>query len=336
MFSTRKVKEKEGNYELRLIIEPIEDDFCRFKDNFKIFVRSDVELLNFILKYITDQDGKKIRPILLLLSSGLCGDINEINIKSAAIVEILHTASLIHDDIIDHADERRGLPTINNLWKNQLSVLVGDYLFSRVFRKAAELDNLEIMKILSIISIRMTTGEILQIESSEKFIIDEEKYFRIISDKTASLFSACCEISAVIARIGTARRNALKQFGEYLGIAFQVKDDLFEYNGEKKKTGKPKGVDIKNNSITLPLIYSLNNCDKKERQNIISSLKKGVGKEEIKNIISFVKRCGGIEYANEKALYYAELAKSNLSLFDDSPYKKSLLKFVDFAVNREK
>ncbi len=336
MPSTRDVKKREDSYDLKSIIAPIESDFRRFKNDFKVVIKSDIKLLNIILKYISNQDGKKIRPILLLLSSGLCGNISDKDIKSAIIVEILHTASLIHDDIVDNSDERRGAPTVKNLWKNQLSVLVGDYLFSNVFENALEMDNMEILRILSIITKRMSSGEILQIESRREFIVNEKKYFRILSDKTAALFSACCEISAVIARVDNKKRNALKKFGECLGIAFQVKDDLFEYDGEKMTIGKPKGVDIKNNSITLPLIYSLNNCDKKEKQSIINILKKGAKKADIKKIISFAEKLGGIEYANEKALQYANLAKSNLSLFEDSHYKESLLKFVDFAIHRKK
>jgi len=336
MPSTRDVKKREDSYDLKLIIAPIERDFRRFKNDFKVVINSDIKLLNIILKYISNQDGKKIRPILLLLSSGLCGNISDKNIKSAVIVEILHTASLIHDDIVDNSDERRGAPTVNLNCQLFRHVSKMHYLFSKVFENALEMDNMEILKILSIITKRMSSGEILQIESRREFIIDEKKYFRIISDKTAALFSACCEISAVVARVGNKKRNALKKFGECLGIAFQVKDDLFEYDGEKMTIGKPKGVDIKNNSITLPLIYSLNNCDKKERQGIINILKKGAKKEDIQKIISFVEKLGGIEYANEKARQYANLAKSNLSLFEDSHYKESLLKFVDFAIYRKK
>ena len=283
MLNVRTVKKRENYYNLESIIEPIERDFLRFKDIYKIFLNTDVKLLNIILRYITNQDGKKIRPILLLLSGGLCGGINELNIKAAVTVEILHTASLIHDDVVDNAGERRGVPTVNNLWKNQLSVLVGDYLFSSVLKNAVEMDNSEILKILSEITLRMPKGEILQIESSREFVVDEEKYFNIISNKTAGLFSACCEISAVIGNVNLNKRIALKKFGEYLGIAFQIKDDLFEFNGERKIIGKPKGVDIKNNSITLPLIYSLNNCDKKDRGNIIGLLRKGAKKNDIKS-----------------------------------------------------
>jgi len=179
-------------------------------------------------------------------------------------------------------------------------------------------------------------GEHGKIMHIARLVVDEEKYFNIISNKTAGLFSACCEISAVIANIDLNKRIALKKFGEYLGIAFQIKDDLFEFNGERKVIGKPKGVDIKNNSITLPLIYSLNNCDKKDRENIIGLLRKGAKKNDIKKIISFAEKLGGIKYANKKALRYANLAKNNLNLFNDSVYKESLLKFVDFVIYREK
>ena len=336
MLNVRSMKKKENYSDLESIIEPIEKDFLCFKDSYKVFLNTDIKLLNKILKYITNQDGKKIRPMLLLLSSGLCGNINDLNIKAAVTVEILHTASLIHDDVVDSAEERRGVPTVNSLWKNQLSVLVGDYLFSNVLKNATEMDNFEILKILSEITLRMTKGEIMQIESSREFVTDEEKYFKIISDKTAALFSACCEISAVLANVDVIKRIALKKFGEYLGIAFQIKDDLFEFNGERKIIGKPKGVDIKNNSITLPLIYSLNNCDKKDRKNIIDILRKGAKKDDIKKIVSFAEKFGGIEYANKKALRFANLAKNNLNLFNDSIYKKSLLKFVDFTIYREK
>lgn len=336
MLQVRTLKKIEDNYDLDSIVEPIRDDFNRFKENYKLFLQTDIGLLNKILKYIKNQDGKRIRPILLLLSGGLCGKINDNHIKSAVIIEILHTASLIHDDIVDNANERRGVPTINHLWNNQLSVLVGDFLLSVVLKNVNEMNDYEILKILSNITNRMAKGEILQIESNSRFLVNEEKYLRIIADKTAGLFSACCEISAVISKVNLKKRNAMKRFGEYLGIAFQIKDDLFEFSGKRKKIGKPKGVDIKNNSITLPLIYSLNMCSRKERKKIIEILQNGVEKKDIKEIISFTEKSGGVAYANGKARQYAELAKSNLKIFTDSSYKESLLKFVDFAINREK
>lgn len=336
MLQVRTLKKIENNYNLEEIVEPIKGDFQRFKENYKSFLQTDIKLLNIILKYIKSQDGKRIRPILLLLSGGLCGKINNNHIKSAVIIEILHTASLIHDDIVDNADERRGVPTINSIWNNQLSVLVGDFLLSIVLKNAIEMNNYEILKIISNISNRMAKGEILQIESIRKFFTNEEKYLRIIADKTGSLFSACCEISAIISDVDFKKRNAMKIFGEYLGIAFQIKDDLFEFSGKRKKIGKPKGVDIKNNSITLPLIYSLNICDNKERKKITEKLRNEVGKKDIKEIISFTEKSGGVAYANEKAQQYAELAKDNLKIFEDSSYKESLLKFVDFAINRER
>ncbi len=336
MLQVRLLKKMGNDYNLDSLIEPIKDDFHRFKENYKLFLQTDIELLNIILKYIKNQDGKRIRPILLLLSGGLCGKINDNHIKSAVIIEILHTASLIHDDIVDNANERRGVPTINSIWNNQLSVLVGDFLLSIVLKNVTEMNNYEILKILSNITNRMAKGEILQIESSRKFYVDEGKYLRIIADKTGALFSACCEISAVISDIELEKRNAMKRFGEYLGIAFQIKDDLFEFSGKRKKIGKPKGVDIKNNSITLPLIYSLNICDKKERKKIIEILQNDVEKKDIKEIISFTEKSGGVAYANGKAQQYADLAKNNLKIFMDSSYKESLLKFVDFAINRER
>ncbi len=321
---------------LNNIVIPIKNEFNQFKKAYTEFLNTDVALLDVILKYVKNQDGKKIRPILLLLSGGLCGSIKEFHIKAAVSVEVIHAASLVHDDIIDKASERRGVPTVNHLWDNRLSVLVGDYLLSRSLDNAVEMNNLEILKIMSNVAICMSQGEILQIESSRDFVLDEDKYLKIVTFKTAALFSACSEISALLSQADERKRIGLRKFGESLGIAFQIKDDLFEFNGKKKLTGKPKGVDIENNSITLPLLYSLNNTVKEEREHILQLIKKGADKNDVKEIVSFVKKSGGIDYANERALKYAAAAKEYLSCFDDSEYKNALLKFVDFTVNREK
>lgn len=327
---------KNRKYNLDASILPIRKEFNRFKAKYKRFLNADIALLDVILKYVKNQDSKKIRPILLLLSGGLCGSITNEHIKAAISIEVMHAASLVHDDIIDKASERRGVPTVNHLWDNKLSVLVGDYLLSRSLDNTVKMNSIEILKIISNVATKMSQGEILQIEAGRDLVIEEHNYLKIIQSKTSALFSACCEIGGVLNNVDDKKRSTLKKFGESLGIGFQIRDDLFEYNGKKKLIGKPKGVDIENGSITLPLLYALNNSRQKERQRIMRILKKGAENEEVKEIISFVKKSGGIEYADERALSYAAKAKKHLNIFDDSEYKEALLNFIDFTVTREK
>ncbi|MBU2492995.1 MAG: polyprenyl synthetase family protein [Bacteroidetes bacterium] len=303
---------------------------------FKNSLKSKVGIVDLVTKYILKQKGKKIRPLLVLLSAKVAGGITDRSFRGATLVELLHTATLVHDDVVDNAEKRRGLPSINAVWKNKIAVLMGDYLLSRGLTIAVEGKDFDFLGIITNTVKRMSEGELLQINKTRKLDIDEETYFRIISDKTASLLSTCCEIGGGSATDNEIYRNALKNYGEYLGIAFQIKDDILDYVGTSSLIGKPLGADIQEKKITLPLIYSLRNADKKESASIIKIIKKGSKKEGLKEVLKFVNKYNGIEYAYKSAEEYSNKAKNEIQIFPDSDSKTSLLNLVDFVTNREK
>lgn len=316
------------------IIHPIEKELDLFNDKFKSSLKSKVALVDLVAKYILKQKGKKIRPVLVLLSAGLNGEISDRAYRGAVLVEMLHTATLVHDDVVDASETRRGLPSINAVWKNKIAVLIGDYLLSRGLMLAVDGNDFDFLRVVADTVKRMSEGELLQISKTRKLDIDEKTYFKIISDKTASLISTCCEIGA---RSSTGDENkiiALRNFGESLGIAFQIRDDILDYTGKTKIIGKPLGGDIKEKKITLPLIYSLKNVEKKEAERIIKLIKSERKKGRISEVIDFVLHNGGIEYAESQAFKYINLAKDNLQHFPDSQYKVLLTNLVDFVVNR--
>lgn len=315
---------------------PIKNDLSKFSDLFKESLKSKVGIVDLVTKYILKQKGKKIRPLLVLLSAKVAGDIADRSYRGAILVELLHTATLVHDDVVDNAEKRRGLPSINAVWKNKVAVLMGDYLLSRGLTIAVEGKDFDFLGVITNTVKRMSEGELLQINKTRKLDIDEETYFKIISDKTASLLSTCCEIGG---RSGTSKDayiNALKNYGEYLGIAFQIKDDILDYVGSTNIIGKPLGADIQEKKITLPLIHSLRQAEDKESARIIKIIKKGSKKEGLKEILAFVHEHKGIEYAYKAAEEYSNKAKEELSVFPESESKESLLNLVDFVTNRDK
>ncbi|MEK6552745.1 MAG: polyprenyl synthetase family protein, partial [Bacteroidota bacterium] len=239
------------------ITHPVEDELSKFSELFKHSLKSKVTLLELVTRYILKQKGKKIRPILVLLSSNLCGGISERSYRGATLVELLHTATLVHDDVVDNAETRRNFPSINAVWKNKIAVLMGDYLLARGLMLAVDGNDFDFLRVITNTVKRMSEGELLQISKTRKLDIDEETYFRIISDKTASLLSTCCEIGARASTDDEQKITALKGFGENLGIAFQIRDDILDFIGTKNIFGKPLGADIKEKKITLPLIYAL-------------------------------------------------------------------------------
>ncbi len=317
------------------IIQPIEKELDLFNDKFKISLKSKVGLVDLVTKYILKQKGKKIRPVLVLLSAGLSGEISDRAYRGAVLVEMLHTATLVHDDVVDAAETRRGIPSINAVWKNKVAVLIGDYLLSRGLMLAVDGNDFDFLRVVTDTVKRMSEGELLQISKTRKLDIDEETYFKIISDKTASLISTCCEIGARSSTDDVNKITALKNFGESLGIAFQIRDDILDYTGKSKIIGKPLGGDIKEKKITLPLIYSLKNVEKKEANRIIKLIKSESKKGRISEVIDFVLNNGGIEYAESQAVQFIHSANESLKVFPDSPYKSSLLELVDFVVNRK-
>lgn len=319
---------------LDTISQLIKEELSQFNDLFKQSMKSNVGLVDLVARYILKQKGKKIRPLLVLLSGKIAGGINQRTYRGAILVELLHTATLIHDDVVDAADKRRGLPSINAIWKNKVSVLMGDYLLSRGLMIAVEGKDFDFLEIITDAVRRMSEGELLQISKTRKLDIDEETYFRIISDKTASLLSTCCQIGTASSSESTDYRESMRKFGENIGIAFQIRDDILDYIGTSSIIGKPLGGDIKEKKITLPLIYSLKNATKQEASKVIDLVKNGKNKGGIKEIINFVNKYDGINYANNIALDYSEKAKENLNIFPDCTSKTALQALVDFVIAR--
>jgi len=317
------------------IAHPIEDELSKFNEIFKHSLKSKVTLLELVTRYILKQKGKKIRPILVLLSSDLCGGISERSYRGATLVELLHTATLVHDDVVDNAETRRNFPSINAVWKNKIAVLMGDYLLARGLMLAVDGNDFDFLRVITNTVKRMSEGELLQISKTRKLDIDEETYFRIISDKTASLLSTCCEIGARASTDDEKKITAMKEFGENLGIAFQIRDDILDFIGTKNIFGKPLGADIKEKKITLPLIYALKNAPKDESNRIINLLKSKERKSKVDVVIKFVKMYEGIEYSEKFALEYSKVALSKLEQFQISESRLSLESLVSFVVERK-
>ncbi|MGB9696201.1 MAG: polyprenyl synthetase family protein [Ignavibacteria bacterium] len=315
---------------LTKIIEPIESEVKEFKRRFAESLKSNIALIDIITKYILRQKGKKIRPILVLLSAKLCGEINDRTYIAATLVELLHTATLIHDDVVDEARTRRGLASINAVWKNKVAVLIGDFLLSKGLLISLQNNEYDFLQSTSEAVKRMSEGELLQIQKARNFEASEKTYFKIIGDKTASFIKACCKLGAQSVTTDKKKIDKLSEFGENLGIVFQITDDLLDYTGRKSVLGKSIGNDVKEKKFTLPLIYSLEHSPQKEARAIIKAIKKssnGVFDE----VYDFVYKYGGIQYARDKASTFAIKATSSLADFPDSVAKNSLLNLVEFV-----
>ncbi len=321
---------------LKEISSPIQQHLERFEDVFAQSIKSKVGLVDIVTKYIIKQKGKKVRPLLVLLSAELCGGVNEKSYRGATLVEILHTATLVHDDVVDDADTRRGFASINAVWKNKIAVLMGDYLLSKGLLLSLEHDEFQFLKITSTAVRRMSEGEIHQIQKSRQLDMDETTYLKIIGDKTASLLSTCTEMGAASATDNMNHRTLLREYGENVGMAFQIRDDLLDYVGRKSITGKPTGLDLSEKKLTLPLVYAFTVAPKKEGKEILGIVKNGGKKGNVKRVLDFVERYGGIDYAGSRAREFSALAKEKIASFPDSPSKRSLLGFADFVVDREK
>ncbi|MEW6653245.1 MAG: polyprenyl synthetase family protein [Bacteroidota bacterium] len=318
------------------ISQLIDDDLKLFNELFKQSLKSKVALVDLITRYILKQKGKKVRPLLVLLSSKISGGITERSYRGAILVELLHTATLVHDDVVDNAETRRNFPSINAVWKNKIAVLMGDYLLARGLTQAVDGSDYDFLKVITNTVKRMSEGELLQSSKTRKLDNDEETYFKIISDKTASLLSTCCEIGARASTDDEEKISAMKEYGENLGIAFQIRDDILDYVGTRTLLGKPLGGDIKEKKITLPLIYALKNSQTDAAKRIIKNLKSGEKKIDVNMVIEFTKNNGGIEYSEKAAKEYSETAKQKLSLFPDSEYKSALIDLASFVVERTK
>jgi octaprenyl-diphosphate synthase len=322
--------------ELQEIIRPIEQHLTLFDRHFRDAIRSRIGLVDLVTRYIIRQKGKRVRPILVLLSAELCGGVNERSYRGATLVEILHTATLVHDDVVDNADTRRGLASINAIWKNKIAVLMGDYLLSRGLLLSLDHDDFAFLKITSNAVRRMSEGELNQIARARKLDMDEPGYLRVIGDKTASLLSTCCEIGANSATVDPDRHRLLREYGEQVGLAFQIRDDILDYTGRKSITGKPTGLDLSEKKLTLPLIHSLAVAPKSEGKAMLGMIRDGGKKMKVREIVAFVTQYGGIAYATEQAYAYVRQAQERIAGFPDSPAKASLNAFADFVVEREK
>lgn len=317
------------------IREPIRSELNELELRLQSVIKTDVTLIKEIFTHVVSTKGKRLRPILLLLCSSLLGKPTDKSFDAAVIVELLHTATLIHDDVVDNSDMRRGAPSVNSIWENKISVLIGDYLFAEVLLSLANLDDLDLIRIISTVTRQMSQGELLQMEKARDFQMNEETYFRLISNKTASLTAATCQLGAMTStQPDPDHVENLRIFGESLGIAFQIKDDLLDYDGTAQKLGKPIGKDLLENIITLPILYSLRQADPATRKKFLSNLEKGE-KEHQANIVQFVKETGGLEYANRVADSYIKKAQRCLDRYPNSPYKNSLLLLSDFITSRE-
>ena len=320
-------------YEIR---EPISKEMEVFEEKFSKLMLSKVPLLNRITHYIIKRKGKQMRPMLIFLCSKLLsnGKVNDKVYRGASVIELIHTATLIHDDVVDESNKRRGFFSINAIWKNKIAVLVGDFLLSKGMLLCIDNKDYDILDVISESVKQMSEGELLQIEKTKKLNIDEKTYFEIIQKKTASLISSCCKIAAISVTTNSNQIEKISKLGMYIGIAFQIKDDLFDYG--KSRIGKPRGIDIKQKKLTLPLIYTLNNVEKKERKWIVNSLKKrNKSRTLINQIISLVKERGGLNYAIETMNKYHQLSLKELEDFQDSSYKDSLISMINYVIQRK-
>lgn len=312
----------------------IGEELSIFESKFSEAVKSNAPLLDRIMKYIIKRKGKQLRPMFVFLSAKICGPINESTYRAAALVELLHTATLVHDDVVDESLERRGFFSINAIWKNKIAVLVGDYLLSKGLLLSTTNNDFEHLHILSEAVKQMSEGELLQIEKSRNLNLDEKIYFEIIKNKTASLLSSACAVGAWSSSKNETISNKMKVFGEKVGIAFQIKDDLFDYGTED--IGKPTGNDIKEKKLTLPLIYTLNNIDSATKRKIIYIVKnENNNKEKVKWLIEKVVAAGGIQYAQEKMNQYRDEALTILYEFPESPVRKALEDLVRYTTDRK-
>jgi octaprenyl-diphosphate synthase len=315
---------------------PVEKEMAEFEAYFSITMRSDIPLLNIILNYILRRKGKQMRPLLVFLTAKLNGDISESAFVAATFIELLHTASLVHDDVVDDANERRGALSINALWNSKIAVLVGDYMLSKGMLISVEKNRFDMLEIVSEAVKSMSEGELLQLQKSRKLNIKEEDYFKIILSKTAALLSACTACGARSVSDDLETIQIMKEFGENIGIAFQIRDDILDYEGTGL-TGKTVGNDIKERKITLPLIHALEQSPSSKKKQILGIVKnRKKTKSEIAEVISFVSDYGGIEYAELKMNQYRDKALAILDSYPESDVKESLKEFVHYTTSRKK
>ena len=320
---------------LEEIKAPIIKELKDFENHFRDAMKSDVALLDKITYYIVKSKGKQVRPMFVFLSAKIFNETNDNTHKAAALIELLHTATLVHDDVVDDAYERRGFMSINALWKNKIAVLVGDYLLSKGLLLALDNDQFQLLKIVSVAVKEMSEGELLQIEKARKLDIEEHIYFDIIRKKTASLIASACSAGAASVTNDSEIVEKMRTLGETIGICFQIKDDLFDYGDYD--IGKPLGIDIKEQKMTLPLIYALKNASGSVKRNVINIVKNNNNEtKKVKEVIDFVRKSGGIEYTIEKMNEYYRKSLEILETLPDNEARKSLAKLLEYTITRKK
>lgn len=320
---------------IKQIQAPILTEMTEFEKRFRQYMKSRVLLLDKIMGYIVRRKGKQMRPMFVFLTAGAVGTISDQTYRGAALIELLHTATLVHDDVVDDANYRRSFFSLNALWKNKIAVLVGDYLLSRGLLLSVDNGDFELLKIVSEAVREMSEGELLQIEKARKLDITEDVYYDIIRQKTASLIASCCGVGACTAGASPEQVSLMKEFGLKVGMAFQIKDDLFDYGDAE--IGKPVGIDIKEKKMTLPLIYALQHSSWLEKRRIINIVKNNSEEpSKVAFVIDYVKQSGGLEYAQKRMMEYYHEAIEILNKFPDSEYKTSLGELVKFTIERVK
>jgi octaprenyl-diphosphate synthase len=318
------------------IKQPIVKEMELFEKKFHESMSSKVALLNRITYYIVNRKGKQMRPMFVFLTAKMVsnGTVNERTYRGASVIELIHTATLVHDDVVDDSNRRRGFFSINALWKNKIAVLVGDYLLSKGLLLSIDNGDFDLLRIISVAVREMSEGELLQIEKARRLDITEDVYYEIIRQKTATLIAACCALGACSVNPEGNHTEKMRRFGELIGMAFQIKDDLFDYTEDS--IGKPTGIDIKEQKMTLPLIYTLNNCSKEEKKWLINSVKNhNKDKKRVKEVIAFVKKSGGLAYAEQKMAEFREEALLLLSDYPSSDYKDALTLMVNYVIERK-
>ena len=321
---------------LKELKKPIANELNEFQKVFRQSVKTSVPLIDVIMKYILKAKGKQIRPLIVLYSAKLFDGINESTYRSATLIELLHTATLVHDDVVDDSDRRRGRFSINALWKNKIAVLVGDYLLSRGMLTALQAKDYHTLEIVSEAVKEMSEGELLQIEKARKLDIDEAVYYEIIRKKTASLLASCFAVGAASAKQSELDVEKMWKIGENTGMAFQIKDDIFDFQ-KNSNIGKPTGIDIKEKKMTLPLIFLLNKSSLLEKRKIINVVKRyNTSKEKVAWLIDEVNNSGGIDYATEKMNEYKSKALALLKEFPKSESRDALEKIIEFSIDRKK
>lgn len=317
------------------IMNPVRTELNKFESHFENALKSNVPLLDKVTHYIVKRKGKQMRPLFVFLSAKLLGEVNDKTYNAASLVELLHTATLVHDDVVDDANERRGFFSVNALWKNKIAVLVGDYMLSKILLLSLEKENTNLLAVVARSVKEMSEGELLQIEKSRTLDITEEEYFEVIRKKTASLISTCCEAGAISVESNDHRDN-MRMFGEKVGLAFQIKDDIFDY-GSPNNIGKPTGIDIREQKLTLPIIYTLRNAPLKIQKELKKIIKnRNEEAHMIKRATSLVIEHGGIDYAFERMNKLAQEAKDLLNEYPEGEAKEALIGLVNYTINREK